>query len=88
MGIFGKIKSGITYPFRKTGGAVASAGGKMKRWFWSKTIGAAVLSLAAASIAALFGDPEFQELVKGAAPWALPVLMIILRLVTKGPVSK
>lgn len=60
----------------------------MKRWFWSKTIGAAILSLVTAGIAALFGDPEFQALVKDLSPWLLPILMIVLRLVTKGPITK
>lgn len=88
MGFFGKLKSGITFPFRKAGSGVAKAGGGMKRWFFSKTIGAAILSLATAGAAALLGDPEFQELVRSAAPWLLPILMIVLRLVTKGPVTK
>jgi len=84
MTTFGKIFRGITYPGR----VIGRTGGKMKRWFWSKTIGAGILSLATAAAAALLGDPEFQELVRSAAPWLLPILMIVLRLVTKGPVTK
>ena len=88
MNPFKKVLQGVTYPFRKAGGAVGGKMAQAKRWVWSKTIGMAILSLATAAAASLLGDLEFQALVEGWAPWALPVLMIILRLVTKGPVTK
>jgi hypothetical protein len=84
MGIFGKIKSGLTWPVRITGRKAV----QMKRWFWSKTIGTGIISLATAAAAALLGDPEFQGLINSTVPWALPILMIVLRLVTTGPVTR
>ena len=84
MGIFNKILSTITYP----GKVVVGTGGKMKRWLFSRTIGTALAGLAAAGVAALLGDLEFQQLIKDVAPWAYPIVMIILRLVTSKKLTK
>jgi len=88
MGIFGKLKSGITWPFRKSGGAVLTQGAKMKRWFTSKTIGTALMFLFAKLFGSLMVDVEVLALIEQYAAWSLPLLMILLRIVTKGPITK
>lgn len=88
MGIFGKIKSGITFPFRKVGGAVMSTGGSMKRWFTSKTIGTAAMFIFVRLFGSLMVDAEVLALIDQYASWSLPFLMILLRIVTKGPITK
>ncbi len=91
MGIFGKLKSGITFPFRKAGSGVASIatqGAKMKRWFTSKTLGVAAMFVFTRVFAAAMVDAEVLTLIEQYASWSLPFLMIALRLVTKGPVTK
>ena len=88
MGIFGKLKSGITFPFRKAGGAVLTQGDKMKRWFTSKTIGVAAMFLVAKLLGAVMVDVEVLAAIELYAPWSLPFLMVLLRIVTKGPITK
>ena len=103
MGFFGKLKSGITFPFRKAGigvrGAgravgratikvVSKAGGSlMTNFFSSKTILTAIGTFLLSAVAAFLGDPEFQAMVQGAVPWLLPILMIVLRMITKTPIK-
>lgn len=92
MGFFGKLKSGLTFPFRKVGVGVAKvaskAGGSlMTKFFSSKTILTAIGTFALSALAAFLGDAEFQAMVQGSVPWLLPILMIVLRLVTKTPIK-
>jgi len=88
MGIFGKIKSGITFPFRKTGKTIVGTGGKMKRWFTSKTIGTAAMFIFVKLFGSLMVDVEVLAMIEQYAAWSLPFLMILLRIVTKGPITK
>ena len=84
MGIFNKILSGITYPGR----AVVGTGGKMKRWFTSKTIGVAALALFTKLFAMFMSDVEVLDYLDSNIGWAVPFLMVLLRIVTKGPITK
>ena len=84
MGIFNKILSGITYPGR----VVVVTGGKMKRWFTSKTIGVAAMAIFTKVFAALMVDVEVLDYLDSNIGWVVPFLMIVLRILTKGPITK
>ncbi len=60
----------------------------MKRWFTSKTIGVAAMYLFAKLFGSLMVDVEVLALIEQYAAWSLPLLMILLRIVTKGPITK
>ncbi len=53
-----------------------------------RTIYMAVAGFLAILIAAVTAQPELVELIKEISPWAYPVIMVLLRLVTTGPVGK
>ena len=60
----------------------------MKKWYLSKTIRTAALTLSGVVLAAFLADPEVVAVINQYAAWVLPFLMVILRLITKGPVGK
>ena len=60
----------------------------MKAWYQSKTIRTAVLSFLGMLMAAMLADPDVLAVINQYAAWALPILMVLLRLITKGPVGK
>jgi len=60
----------------------------MKPWYESKTIRTAALSFIGVVLAAFLADPDVLDLINQYAAWALPFLMVILRLITKEPVGK
>ena len=60
----------------------------MKAWHQSKTIRTAALAFLGVVMAALLADPEVVALINKYAAWALPFLMVFLRLITKTGVGK
>jgi len=89
--LFGKSKSIVTFPAKAVFKGGKAAGGKvidMKRWFTSKTIGTALMFLFAKLFGSLMVDVEVLTLIEQYAAWSLPLLMILLRIVTKGPITK
>ena len=60
----------------------------MKPWYQSKTIRTAALSFLGVVMAAFLADPDVLAVINQYAAWALPFLMVVLRLITKGPVGK
>ncbi len=53
-----------------------------------RTIYTAIAGFLAILIASVAAQPEIIELIKEISPWAWPVIMIVLRFVTTGPVGK
>ncbi len=60
----------------------------MKKWYASKTIRVAGLSLVAAVVVAITEDPDAMAWLDLYARWAVPVVFVILRLVTTKGVTK
>ncbi len=59
----------------------------MKKWYASKTIRVAGLSLLAALGVAITDDPDAMAWLDLYARWAVPVVFVILRLVTTQGIS-
>jgi len=53
-----------------------------------RTLLIAVGGLIATTLAAVAASPELVELIKSVSPWLWPVLMVLLRVITTGPVGR
>ena len=59
-----------------------------KQWWASKTLIVAVVNFAVVLASEVFADPTIAESVKHATAYALPLIMMLLRAVTKQPISQ